>query len=795
MNCSKLTASLSTLVLAVFSFTLYSCSSSSSSTIAPQFSNSSLTQGSLFAATSNPGKIYSYVSGANWEAVSEEMGASVDAIAFYGGQLYAAASLNELTGPSVISRYTGGKSWVPVSNHVTAKITSLSVFKGQLYAAAINSSANNGQLFRFDSDKNWTLVADSKALSDEWQGFKTLYPTNDHLYIGASNTDYLARFDGTSLEQVSFYSGAGIKAMDVFQNELFAGAADGWIYQTTDGNTFTQNHSGIYPSNIWSIKAFNDQLYIGMDSSADGPGKEQLYRWKDGSPELIWENEASGMGDGVISMTTNGDVLYFGTGMATGYFEQPGNGVVYAFDGEATTAISGRLGNGINQLLINEISLPTLEITNALASPTPMLAGGTFLAYITLRNAGNADAFLYEGGFKSISGLPEGWYGEFIDTGSYNASWEATTLIQAGGTASVVVAITVPCGIAPGTYSFIPKLSYGFGDANVVISSSQDYSPNAIEIKDMLQDGEMSFYRHAQGAVRQIRAFDRNIESGVITTAINLTFIGIDGVQKTVTLYAAGGRAYRSVYDYGYAGEVYHQDDYYKETTAYAYAEKSETRYQSKIDDYNYYSLVDSRPYYTFDFSAIPGGSSIVSAELMIYTGYGALYDGDFYVDVYSMENDPASASAQAVFEDTGNGTLYIDNMRLQPNSTIIISLGQDFLSKFGNIASGASSIGIKLDKAASSTDTYEDDNAYYHYTYSSSSIFTSYGTNPAVTTDTIQYTSPEEALHIMLNWYLEGRTTEAGELANYINEKYYSIGFWGLAPGRDECSEGNGIN
>lgn len=51
-----------------------------------------------------------------------------------------------------------------------------------------------------------------------------------------------------------------------------------------------------------------------------------------------------------------------------------------------------------------------------------------------------------------------------------------------------------------------------------------------------------------------------------------------------------------------------------------------------------------------------------------------------------------------------------------------------------------------------------------------------------------------EGAQREILNQYLDGAMVEAAEVAQYINEKYYSIGFWGLAPGQDECNEGNRI-
>lgn len=779
--------------LLLISALLNSCSSTTSTVPAAGFTAPSLPQGALFAATSKPGKVYRYLGGSNWEPISGELGSSVDVLTFYNGQLYAAVSLNDIHGPSVIFRYTGGETWSPVSGEVNAKITAIALFRGRLYAAAVNPAWNKGQLIRFDEGLSWSIVADSNALSAEWQGFQTLYPTSDYLYIGASNSDFIARYDGVGIEQMSSSSGAGIRAMEVFQGELYAGAMDGWLYTTPDGVNFTQQHSGIYPSNILSMKTFKDDLFIGMYSAADGPDKEQLYRWNSGALQLIWENSSSGAWSGVVSMVTNGTSLYFGTGVAAGFPDDAGNGIVYVYDGARTQAISGRLGSAITQLVINEISLPALEIASVLVSPSPMLSGGTFLAYLTLRNPRNVPVYLYEAGFKGVTNLPSGWYAEFIDIGTYGASWEPTTLIQPGETADVVAAITVPCGTNAGIYALAPTLTYGFSDVATAFSPAQNYEPAEVEIKDKLQGAEMASYRHAQGAVRQIRALDRNIENGVITTAIDLTYIGIDGVQKNVTVYAVGGRAYRYLNEYRYAGEEYRQDDYYRELTAYAYAEKSETRYQSKTEDNSYYSMVDSRPYYTFDLTPIPAGSSIVGAQILFYTGYGYPLNGNFYVDVYSLESDPAAASPQAVFDDAGNGTLYADNVPVNQNSTIAITPGADFLASFAAAIGGTFSFGVTLEDALSSADYYEYSDEIYSYSSSISTFYTSYGRNPAISADTIQYTNPEEALHLILNLYREGSTTEANEKATHINEKYYSIGFWGLAPGQDECNEGNG--
>lgn len=770
------------LLVSVFLITLGLGSMNQASAVQPE--------GNLYAASQGPAKVFRYKGGAEWEAISGELGASVDAIVIYNGQLFAAAGQDMWNGPSVVYRYDGGTTWSAVSDVLDARIEDLAVYKGRLYASTMNSDWNMGKLFRYDGDFDWAQVADSSGMSSGWHGFRTMYVWNDYLYLGDSNTDYIARFDGEHIEQVSFYGGSCIWAMEGFQDELFAGAYAGYIYRSTDGVNFSQQRLEMDYNHIWSMETFLDDLYIGLAVNTYG-SSQQLYRWNNGSPQSVWQGTGNGREDGVISMATNGETLFFGTGVSAGYYSGSGNGAIYAYDGQNVTALSGTLSYGINQLALGALTPPRLEIADASVKPSPMLAGGTFLAYISLRNAGDESVYIGEDGFSAIDGLPAGWTGEFIDVGRYGEPYGKSVVIEPGGTGTVVVAITVPAGAAAGAYPFSPSLTYQLGSSQSVFEPAGDYSPVAVVVKSKLLGNEMSFYRRAESAARQIRALDRNIEEGIITTSIDLTYVGIDGAEKTVTVRSEGGYAYYYESYQRYYGSEYSDSGYYAYSTTYALAGYQDYGYESKVDDYSYRYSYDYRPYYVFDLTAIPAGSQILGAKINFYTGYSYPY-GNFYVDIYSMETDPATSPAQTVYEDTANGVLYADNLYLRYYGAYTMDLTGDFLSAFIAATGGKFAIGLNLDRTLSDRESYEYEDDYYRYWQHYSYIYSSYGQNPTISTDTLQFTDPEEAMHIVLDLYLQCKSGEANTIATYINEKYYSIGYWGLAPGQDQGNEGN---
>ncbi len=793
MRTNKYTL-LATFIIVLISVGLLSCTTSSPTLI----SDSSSQQSSLYAATSKPGKVYRYQENAEsivaaWEAISGELGVSVDAIIIFQGQLYAAASQNAWDGLSIIYRYAGGTSWSPVSSPFDAKVEKFAVYKEQLYASARNVNAGVGQLFRFDGDMQWTKVADSSSLSSGWQGFKTLYPWNDYLYIGDSNTDFIARFDGTGIEQVSYASGNGIQAMEVFQTKLFAGSFDSSIYQMTDGINFTQQTSGIDFSTIRSMQTYGDNLYIGMATTVDNRHKEQLYRWDNGAMALVWEQADSGSG-AVLSMVANSTTLFFGTGEPPENIGAQGTGIVYAMDGQNISAISGTLGQAVTQLLVGALSPPlSAEITSAVVNPTSMLPGGTFLAYITLMNTGSSTAYITKSGSLKIANLPAGWSGEFTDAGNYGAPWTASTSVQPGGTVTVVAAITISCDTSPGVYVFNPTLIYELSGNSATYQPSPTYLPVSVMVQQDMTGTDLASYKHSQAAVRQIRALARNIGSGAITTSLNLTYFGIDGARKTVTINATGGYVYRDFYETQENGVQYQQDYYDQFLTSYSYASKYEYTYQSNTDNYYMHGLIETRPFYTFNLQSIPQGAAIVSADLVIYSGSSSPDTGDFFIKIHALKDDPQIASAQTIFDGAGSGALYADTTLLAQNSNVNVSLGNGFFTDLTAAAGGTFSVGIELDGSRSASDAYQESNVFYNSSYSNSLIYTSDGTDPSISADTAEFTNPGEALHIVLDLFLEGNFTKANEIASYINEQYYSLGYWDLQPGRSQCTNRNG--
>jgi len=288
----------------------------------------------LLAGTSNPGKVYSYQGGSQWQAISGELGYAVLALIKYNGAIYA-GTISE--GVGRLYQYDGGTTWTLVCDNLDSQVSSLAVYRGNLY---IGTSWNGGRLYRFDGPGNCPRVVDHRYPGG-WSGFRSAYVWGDYLYLGDIGFDIIGRFDGATFEHIVYLGGSCIYDFALYNGELYAGAWTGRLYKSSDGLNWTRVLEG-EGSHLWELEAFRGYLFMGFNSGA-------LQRFDGTSRETIWTAP-----DSIISMVAQGDSrLYIGTGGEAGYLGRTsGDGRVYAYDGITVTPISEYLGAGVQVLYL-----------------------------------------------------------------------------------------------------------------------------------------------------------------------------------------------------------------------------------------------------------------------------------------------------------------------------------------------------------------------------------------------------------------------------------------------------------
>jgi len=295
----------------------------------------------LVAGTSSPGKVYAHQGGSSWEPISSELGFAVLDIIVYNGALYAGVMSSSSRYESVgrLYRYDGGTNWTLVGDNLDNQVSCLVVYKGKLY---IGTSWNGGRLYRYDGPGRCVLVVDHRAPGG-WRGFRSAYVWGDYLYLGDIGYDIIGRYDESKskFEHIVHLGGSCIYDFALYNNNLYAGAWLGSLYKSSNGTKWDKVivEGLAIGSHLWELEVFRKTLFMGFDS-----GKLQSFDGK--KVQTIWTAPTS-----IISMATDGNRLYLGTGGEAGYLGRTsGDGRVYVYDGKSVNPISDRLGVGVQVL-------------------------------------------------------------------------------------------------------------------------------------------------------------------------------------------------------------------------------------------------------------------------------------------------------------------------------------------------------------------------------------------------------------------------------------------------------------
>jgi hypothetical protein len=304
--------------------------------------------GHIFAGTSNPGGVYTYICNENWKCISPVggLGYSVLALAGYNGHLYAGVISDSYTGQ--VYKYEGNSEWTLIGDNMDDEVCSLAVYQGDLYAG---TAWNGMRLYKYTSGvtncgvPNWTRVVNHTS----WDGTKALYVSNDYLLMGDIGWDWIGRWDGMSFHQDQpIQTGSCIYDFEDYNGNVYGAAWAGRMWGSGDAINWNLAISESYGTHMWELETFRGSLYMSYDNGelrqSNIPDRGTLvYTAPDGIISMTTATEGTSKGKPV-------EILYFGTGAETS-----GDGIanIYRYDGVSSpTLVSGQdeMGGGVQVL-------------------------------------------------------------------------------------------------------------------------------------------------------------------------------------------------------------------------------------------------------------------------------------------------------------------------------------------------------------------------------------------------------------------------------------------------------------
>ncbi|MCX5789569.1 MAG: right-handed parallel beta-helix repeat-containing protein, partial [Elusimicrobia bacterium] len=221
------------------------------------------------------------------------------------------------TGPFGVMYSTNtGTNWIDFSTVTTvngdiplAKIYAMTPGNGSLYAAD-----DDGMVWVSADGNSWSQVNSGSTVGSPAAAghLRTLVAWNNRLFAGDSTGHVYSSADGQSWPASSATSvGTSLTSILAFNNKLFAGdAANGWIFVSTDGNSWTAAQGGrpVGSGGIQSLGTFNGRIF-----AADGEG-DVLVSVEGSTWTLVGAGTTFGGGQGVQTFAGHNNKLYAGNG-------------------------------------------------------------------------------------------------------------------------------------------------------------------------------------------------------------------------------------------------------------------------------------------------------------------------------------------------------------------------------------------------------------------------------------------------------------------------------------------------
>ena len=297
-------------------------------------------QETLFAGGQSPGMVYQYEGGGLWTPVSGILGIAILDLICWEGTLYAATQ--NAYWFDEVWKYENG-IWESIGTFEDDyAVYVLEVLDGELYCGTASPGWDEGRLYRYVGGMSWTLVA--STLDDPnglwWHGFRSSIVSDitgkPEIHLGDLNANIFGTYHPSEgFEHHEYFNGSCVWDYAELNGELWAGAWHGALYRTADGEDWEIAWNEPSSRNLWAVEAYNGFLYIGGDSAFDYPLEGVLYRREaDGSYTEVWTIPVNSSFGGVISLLTDGSVLYIGTGVSHGYYSGDDRAEAYVYDEE-----------------------------------------------------------------------------------------------------------------------------------------------------------------------------------------------------------------------------------------------------------------------------------------------------------------------------------------------------------------------------------------------------------------------------------------------------------------------------
>ncbi|MFC2173225.1 hypothetical protein ACFLU6_11430 [Acidobacteriota bacterium] len=319
----------------------------------------------IYAGGQSPGVVYRYDGGTTWTIVSPEIGNAVFDLIMFQDSLYASVQTHSKShwrrdnSEGRVFRYEDDLTWVQVGGPLDSAAFVLSEYDGALYCGT-SDLGKEARLYRLDG-AHWTIVADTKRAPSQWAGFRASHTSSisglNRIYLGDLNLDYFGYYQRVEgFAETAAFEGSCVWDIEEWESALWAGAYKGLLYRSVTGSDWTVYASAPDQGNVWAVQAFQGGLYLGVDGLKDY--EANFYRFDmPGVFHSIWSMPMESKTSGVISMTTDGETLYFGTGISEGFYTGDGRAEVYSYNGTAVAKISEDdfFGGGVQCLLVTQI--------------------------------------------------------------------------------------------------------------------------------------------------------------------------------------------------------------------------------------------------------------------------------------------------------------------------------------------------------------------------------------------------------------------------------------------------------
>jgi hypothetical protein len=207
----------------------------------------------MYVGTLNSGNVYEY-DGVSWSLSYTSSELAINALAVYGGDLYAGSG--DFSGTNGTVYKFNGTTWSTSFASGQLSIQALTVYNGKLYAG----SGSLGKIFEYNGT-TWSESFDSTETT-----IYSLKEYNSNLYAGTSPNGKVLVYNGTAWSE-NFDSGENdIFSFAVYENNLYAGSGTNGKIFKYDGSAWALDFS-TGESDVFSLAIFEGGLFAGTGSN------------------------------------------------------------------------------------------------------------------------------------------------------------------------------------------------------------------------------------------------------------------------------------------------------------------------------------------------------------------------------------------------------------------------------------------------------------------------------------------------------------------------------------------------